>query len=335
MTDNFDPSQSAFVLGHDAAKAQITNAFQSGRMHHAWLITGAEGIGKATLAYHAAMMILSGGANNFDHSDPESRTVRLIRAGAHPDFFVLQRVADEKTGLRRAVISVEQARKVAPFLTMTATYSFGRVALLDEVHTVNVNGQNAILKLIEEPPAGTVLFLTATTAGALLPTIRSRCRVLALSPLRDEQVKAVLMRLDHEALDGVDADKLLRFAGGSAGRALELLQTESLDLFDELGAILKTMPQLDMTRLYALADRLARKENAEKFDVVVRLFLESLKDSILSAARGKAGERLDKRIEAWDDMRGIFAAAKTGNLDNKLALINAITTFNQTMKETA
>ncbi|MCL2469418.1 MAG: DNA polymerase III subunit delta' [Alphaproteobacteria bacterium] len=342
MTDPFEPSQSQAVTGHDSAKEQIAQAFKSGRMHHAWLLTGPQGIGKATLAYHAAHMILSGGANSFEHFDPENQAARLVRAGSHPDFFVLQRLRDEKTDLRRAMISVEQARSLAPFLTMTSVYSFGRVALLDEVHTMNVNGQNAILKLIEEPPSHTVLFLTATTAGALLPTIRSRCRLLPLEPLSAGQVKTILTRLDPNALEGVDAEKLLRFAGGSAGRALSLLQTKALDLFEELLNILKPMPALDMARLHALADKLARKEQGAAFEALSTLFLEALSDSITSMAQERENRfgfffacPLDRAMEAWEDVSGIFSAAKTGNLDSRLAFIHALTTLSQKMKEQA
>ena len=171
---------------------QMAEAFASGRMHHAWLIAGIEGIGKTTLAYHIAQHVLSGGENKIGKLDMNHRVAKLVMAEAHPDMLVIRRAADEKTGELRNVIVVDDALRIASFLHKTATHGGWRVVIIDEAHTLNRHGQNAILKILEEPPAR--VLITVTTPGALLPTIRSRCRVLPLAPLDTKHMKTILTR---------------------------------------------------------------------------------------------------------------------------------------------
>ena len=332
------PCQCTAIVGHDAAKKQLEEAYDSGRMHHAWLLTGAEGIGKTSLAYHAAHMLLSGGTNRFAKFNPNDSAARLITAQSHPDLFVLDRPPDEKTGVLRDLIPVEEARKLAPFLHMTASYGHGRVAIIDEVHTLNRNGQNAILKVIEEPPSGAILFLTATTLGALVPTIRSRCRVLALEPLSPAQLDVILMRLNVDLPLGPDKARLLDLAGGSVSAALGLLQTEALPLFAELLDILERLPALDRVRIHKLADKIGKKADSESFLAVTGLLTEQLRRTVRAAALGTTDEtglaaklapngRLDKALELWEKTRQTFASADGAKLDRKLVFINALCAF--------
>ena len=329
------PAQSLALIGHDHAKSDITEALASGRMHHAWLITGEEGIGKATLAYQIAHMILSNGDNSLSRMNPDHPAARLIMAQAHPDLFVLARGADEKTGRLKDTISVDDARKLGPFLGMTASQGKGRVAIIDEAHRLNRNGQNAILKLIEEPPTGATMLLTATTVGALLPTIRSRCRVLKLDPLTAAQMDIVMARLGADIPASTDKNTLYKAARGSVGRALLLLQTEVLPLYDELLAILRSMPMLDLPRIHKLSERLGRKEEGESYLALTNLMVDALREAVRAVALGTKDAmglsetlapqgRLDKALYIWESTAKTFATAESGNLDRKLALINAL-----------
>lgn len=340
MSEIPQPNQSLAVIGHDAAKTQIEEAYASGRMHHAWLITGEAGIGKATLAYHIAHMILSGGENKFGRFNPDHQAARLIMAEAHPDLFVLHRPYDEKSGRVKDIIPVEEARKLAPFLSMTASYGSGRVALIDEAHTLNRNGQNAILKMIEEPPTGATVLLTATTVGALLPTIRSRCRVLKLSPLSNSELDVVLARLSIDIPNDQPKDKLHLAARGSVGRALSLIQTNVLPLFEEMIAILSAMPTIDLVRVHKLADGISRKDESETYLALTSLMVDTLREAVRCAALGQpdptglavkmAGQgRLDKALNIWDNTRQSFAIAESANLDRKLAIINALSAISR------
>lgn len=329
------PFQSLALIGHDEAKQQIQEAYDSGKMHHAWLLTGPEGIGKATMAYHIAHMILSGGDNRFGRFNPEHKAARLIAAETHPDLFVLRKPVDEKTGIQKEIIPVDDAREIAPFLSMTATYGSGRVAIIDEAHALNRNGQNAILKVIEEPPTGATMILTATTIGALLPTIRSRCRVLKMDALNAVQLETILARLSIDIPPDIDRQRLIELSSGSAGLAIKILQTEVIQLFDELTIILAALPTLDLVRLHKMADQIGRKGEGEAFTILTNLLTDTLRQTVKAVALGlpdktglavkcAASGRLDKALLLWESTQKTFATARTGNLDNKLAFINAV-----------
>src|SRR6202012_2519978 len=188
-----DPAHNPILIGHDEALRQVTEAFAGSRMHHAWLITGIPGIGKATLAWHIAHHVLSNGANKLGAFNEKLPVAKLILASAHPDMLVVERAFNDK-GDRRDVIVREDAMKLATFLHKTATPGGWRVAIIDEAHALNRFGQNAILKILEEPPGQTLILMTATSPGGLLPTIRSRCRLLSLEPLNDAAMTSILSR---------------------------------------------------------------------------------------------------------------------------------------------
>lgn len=336
------PSQSLAVIGHEQAKQQIAEAYNAGRMHHAWLITGPEGIGKATFAYHIAHLILSGGENNFTRFNPDHQAARLIMAEAHPDIFVMRRPLDEKSGRVKDSIPVETARKLGPFLSMTASYGHGRVALIDEAHTLNRNGQNAILKMIEEPPTGATILLTATTVGALLPTIRSRCRVLKLDPLSEAEMDIILARQSIDLPPDCPKGKLYQMAQGSIGKALSLVQTNVVPLYDDLLTIMQGLPTLDLIKIQKLADSLGRKDESEAYLALTGLMVDTLRESARCAALGKVDPtglaakiapqgRLDKALDIWENTRRTFATAETANLDRKLAIINALSAISREM----
>jgi DNA polymerase-3 subunit delta' len=319
-----EPHRNPHLMGHDQALDEIASAFKSGRMPQAWLICGAEGIGKATLAYHAANFVLSGGQNKLGNLNPDHPVARLIASEAHPDLFVLKRGIDDKTGLAELSISAENARKISPFLHRTATQGEWRVAIIDEAQCLNRYGQNAILKIIEEPPPRCLVLICTTTPGALLPTIRSRCRLLNLNPLAEGPLRALLSRFDAEG-SIEDIGRLVRVSEGSVGLALKLLDGEVLPLFDELLEILKKAPELDTDRLHRLADQVGKKAQSESFDALKRLFLSHLRDKARAEARQPLAEgRLDCALQLWEKVRNIFDMADRANLDRKLALINAV-----------
>ncbi len=321
------PEANPILLGHDEAMRQVAAAYASGRLHHAWLIAGPDGIGKATLAFHIAHFVLSGGAAQMGQLDLSLPAARLVAGMAHPDLFILRRPYDEKTGVQKDTIPVEEARKLEPFLRKTATYGGWRVAIIDEAHALNRFGQNTILKLIEEPPPKSLILITTRSAGAVLPTIRSRTRSLALSPLAPPHLRAALLRLGVEP-DGLGAAGLA-LAGGSVGFALKILESESLPLFDELHAILCALPDMDPLRVQALADKIAKKADADSFAVLTTLSLQLIRESVRRAAFQEGGDAclalpLDRALQVWDKVSEIFALAEAANLDHKLAFISAI-----------
>ena len=312
------------LIGHDEAMQQVAEALKSGRMHHAWLLSGVEGIGKNTLAHHIAASVLSGGENEIGKINLQHRVTKLITAEAHPDMLVIRRGVDEKTGEPRKVIVVDDVLKIAQFLHKTSTHGGWRVVIIDEAHLLNRNGQNAVLKILEEPPSRTLILITVTTPGALLPTIRSRCRVLPLAPLTDKQMKPILMRNAPELSDA-QLTRLIALSGGSVGFALKVAQTETLPLFEEVEGMLASNNQLDLSRLHKIAEKISPKSEGESYDVMTTLLVNHLSQAVKNMAVEQAAvANLDKKMKLWEKVEASFALADQANLDRKLAFINAI-----------
>jgi DNA polymerase-3 subunit delta' len=206
-------------LGHEAAEAQLAEAAADARLHHAWLITGPKGLGKATLAYRFARQLLGArmaGPRPFDAAAQDPVT-RQVEGHAHPDLFVLRRGLNDR-GKPRREITADEARELSTFFHHTAGAGGWRVAVIDAVDDLNRHAANAILKILEEPPAKAVLLLICHAPGGALATIRSRCRRLALRPLGDEVVAQAV----HDALEEPADQLVLTLARGRPGAAIAL-----------------------------------------------------------------------------------------------------------------
>ena len=185
------------IVGHDKAVEQFAAAWQGRKLHHAWLLAGPKGVGKATFAHAAARRVLAdaagpslelpGIATPDDHP-----VVRLVEAGSHPDMRWLQRLTSEKTGDLARNISVDQVRELGEFMGMTAALSPWRVAVIDSLDDLEKSAANALLKMLEEPPSNTLYLLISHAPGRLLPTIRSRCRLLHFDALGDDAMTSIL-----------------------------------------------------------------------------------------------------------------------------------------------
>jgi len=329
MNAPLSPKVSHDLIGHEDAVEQFRSAFASGRMHHAWLMAGIDGIGKTSLAWHIANHVLSNGENPIGKYNPQNRVTKLIQAEAHPDLLVVRRAVDEKTGELRNVIVVDDALKIASFLRKTSTHGGWRVVIIDEAHMLNRHGENAILKILEEPPAHALILITATTPGALLPTIRSRCRVLPLMPLDTAHMKVVLARSAPD-LSSADIERLIALSGGSAGFALKIARTETLPLYDELQSLIAAFPILDVPRLHKLADQISRKADSESFEVLRALLLEGVRAATLQNAKSGEDRSLTGRcLQVLDKMNMTFSSADMANLDRKLAFIRVMSDLHE------
>lgn len=226
------------LFGHSAAERRFVDAFQSNRLHHAWLIEGPEGIGKARLATRLAVFLLGGRGPDaapvdFDEADPVWHT---FAAGSHPDALLLKREPNDKGKLAQD-ISVDQIRSLTQFFTKKPALGGWRVGIVDAIDETNRNGANALLKTLEEPPPKSVLFLVNHGRLPLLPTIRSRCRVLRLSPITAEECQL--------ALDAANAPKAAgRLAQGRPGRGIRLSTQTALAASDAARALLRAMPNI-------------------------------------------------------------------------------------------
>ncbi len=274
------PRAATQFYGHDAAEQELLQAYRSGRMPHAWLIGGPQGIGKATLAYRMARFVLS-------HPDPTAQAVqaaqslavasdhpvaRRIAVQAHGDLLSLERTAGEN-GKLRTEIAVADVRRTIGFFGSTAGEGGWRVCIVDSVDELNRFGTNALLKILEEPPARSLLLLVSHVPGQVLPTIRSRCRQLLLRPLQqDDVVRAAAAALDVEEGDS-DLRRAAALADGSVARALALFDGPTLAVHDNVAALLARLPEIDPRALHVLGDSLGRA-NEGAFDT----FLEAVRE---------------------------------------------------------
>jgi len=247
------PRENPCLFGHDAAEAAFARAAGNGRLPHAWLLTGPPGIGKATLAYRLARTIVAGNAGAGSVNDPEAPLFRRVAHGSEPDLFVLECTPHPKTGRMRREITVDQVRAVTAGLHETASGHGGRAVVVDAADELNSEAANALLKLLEEPPRGVVLFLVCQAQGRIPRTLVSRCVKLALQPLDDAALAAAL------AAAGIEAEpepSLVALARGAPGRYQRLVAADYLDRY---AATLDALAAADRERhrLIEAADRLA------------------------------------------------------------------------------
>ncbi len=311
------------IIGHEDALAQVTAALRSGRMPHAWLLCGIEGIGKAALAQHIAAYILSGSMREDGGYDPQSRGARLVAASSHPDLLMMRRREDPKSGEMRDIIPVDDALKLAGFLRLTPAEAGWRVAIIDEAHCLNRNGQNAILKIIEEPPQRSLILMTVTTPGALLPTIRSRCRVLSLAPLPDREVKLLLRRM-HPVLEEDALTRITALAQGSIGFADKIVQAGILPMFEDIAPMLAGQAQYDRNRIMKLAEQAGRKGDSHKIYVLIELIINALARHAIASARAGKDAVSAQFWQAWQQARTVFTMTDASNLDIRLGFMRAM-----------
>jgi DNA polymerase-3 subunit delta' len=276
------PRETKALFGHDAAEEEFLRAFTMGRLHHGWLITGARGVGKATLAWRMARFLLTrpeedeGGLfgappppTSLD-SDPEHPVVRRMAQLAEPRLFLLRRGANDKATALSADIRVDEVRKMKSFFALSAADGGRRVAIIDAADELNTGAANALLKLLEEPPADVTFLVIAHQPHRLLPTIRSRCRELRLSPLAPEPLGRALEQAGG-AVAPDEAEALAQLAGGSVGEAFRLTNLDGLKTYAALIGLFEGLPGIDRPRALALAETGAGKGAEERFDLIVTL----------------------------------------------------------------
>ncbi|WP_375688401.1 DNA polymerase III subunit delta' [Pseudooceanicola sp. LIPI14-2-Ac024] len=291
------PRDTVRLFGQDAAQQAFLEAFNAHHLHHAWLITGPKGTGKATLAWAIARFLLATPRDDGDALfgapppvdslaiDPEHPVARRMRAGSESGLFVLRRPYDDKTKRLRQEITVEEARKMKGFFAMSAADGGRRVVIVDAADELNTSAANAILKILEEPPRDTTILLIAHQPSALLPTIRSRCRELRLAPLGPADIAAALAQAGIDP--AADTDALSALAAGSAGEAVRLSVLGGPQIYAELVRLFDTLPRLDRSHALSLAEAAAARGAEDK-----RALLASLTDLFLSrvARTGALGQ---------------------------------------------
>lgn len=346
------PANNPDLFGHESVEKSLLADFNSDRMPHAIILAGAQGIGKMTLAYRLTRFLLSqggeeAGAGLFGDAAPieslyiapEHPVFRRVASGGHADLLTIAREFDEKKGRLQNEIAVETVRRITPFLRKTAAEGGWRVVIIDSAEYLNRNSQNALLKILEEPPKKTVLILTTSQPGGFLPTIRSRCRLIPVNSLSEKTMATLLDKM----APGLDANQKLalsRLSEGSIGKALQLHQDGGLDLYRAMLGSIESLPEMEFENIYGLAEKVGKYGAERSYEICREILtgwcarlarIEARGQKVTDVLPGDAEifQRLlgiyppRHFLLAWEKIAQLFLQAEWHTLDKKQTVITA------------
>lgn len=297
-------------VGHDKAWRQFSAACDSGKIHHGWIVAGPKGMGKAAFALRAAARLV----------DPENAHSTLIDRGTHPDILVVKRLAKEgakddddasESAEFKRSITVDQIRGLQQSLTTRPGLGERRAIIIDAADDLERGGANALLKSLEEPPAGTFFFLVSHASDRLLPTIRSRCQILRLEALADVEMRRILQDAAPEA-SSADIETLIQMANGAPGQALDFIGLELGKMEETLASIVRTGDRNNALRC-ALADQLSLKSAQPRYEA----FLRRAPALIAQRTRHLEIAQLQIGVEAWASASDLAGRAVALSLDKQ------------------
>ena len=347
------PRETDRPFGHDAAESEIANAIASNRLHHAWLISGEQGIGKATFAYRLARFLLAqdialpSGATSLEMPDGHEKTRRQVAGLSHPGLLPIRRAWDRQGKKFRQSIAIDDIRALLHFLHRTSVTPW-RVVIVDSADELNQNSANALLKSLEEPPQRTVFLLISSSPGRLLPTIRSRCRTIRLEPLSPDYLRQAVLAacaaVEREPPAGDQLDTLLPLSMGSPRRALQLLDGGGLALFEMVLTLLESLPRLDRQALHKLLTLTSARDGLAH-GMALDLLDDVLADTIRFGSSGSPSGRrfpqlhrfpalvtpdnLAEWAELWETMREARSETERLNLDKSALMITVFEKIEQ------
>jgi DNA polymerase III subunit delta' len=362
-----EPRRNPRLIGQLAAETLLAEGFGASRLAHAWLLTGPKGIGKATLAYRFARHVLASSDGNasdgpalFGAADipkvapdgegplfvaSDAPIFHRIAAAGHSDLMTVERGLNS-TGKRRSDIVVGDVREVNRFFGMTAGEGGWRVVIIDSADEMNVNAANALLKVLEEPPARALLMLVCHNPGRLLPTIRSRCRKLRLEDLSFDAVSELLAEYRPDLPEGTRTE-LAGLSDGSIGRALDLAHSDGAELQRRIMAFLTQMPTPNIAELQTFGATMAKADAAQQFETLSDLLRRTLARLIRHASGTAIGENteetevfarlssaagLDRWLQVWEKTGDLLSRTNRINLDRKQVILNIFLNISQTVR---
>jgi DNA polymerase-3 subunit delta' len=322
------PRETMGFVGHAAAERAFLEAYRADRMPHAWIIGGPEGVGKATLAWRVARFLLvnpdpqSAGVRRAQNLDvePASLAARQIAALSSSDVALLRRQWNEKVKKLYTEIRVDEVRAATRIFQHAAGGGGWRIAIIDSADELNRNAANALLKIIEEPPARSLFLLIAHRPGRILATIRSRCRLLMLEPLSDDGVLQAIVNLQLDYPQR-EIESAAKGAGGSVKEALRLLEGESGRFNAGVRNLLARLPEIDWRDIHALGDAVAGRDNEAAYESLISNVFFFLDRSVRDGAeRGPA--RLQPYAEAWEKILDAARETEVLNLDKRPLILS-------------
>jgi DNA polymerase III subunit delta' len=321
------PRDTQVLFGQDAAETAFLDAYRGGRFPHAWILGGPEGVGKATFAYRAARFLLA-------HPDPRDPSVvaardlsvppdhpaaRKMAARAHGGLFVVRRQWSPERKTIPTQIPVDLARKAISFFESTAAEGGWRICIVDSAEDLNVNGANALLKVVEEPPERSLFLIVSHMPGRLLPTIRSRCRMLTFRPVPSAAVERALLASGADATGDL-VRRAAQLSDGSVRQAFKILDEGTIAIVDHIRVALERLPTIDWTDLHAVADGLAGRANDAAFETTVETIFAWLGEQTESRA-GEGPRRLAPLAEVWDKVARQVRETESYNLDRRALVL--------------
>jgi len=323
------PHEQKLLIGHRDTELALLNAYRSQRLHHAWILGGPKGIGKATLAFRFAKFVIANpdrfgsvaaAAQNL--SVPEDHPVtRQVTAGGHPNILHLRRPWDEKAKRFKADLPVDEVRRTVSFFGTTASAKAWRICIVDAADDMNASSANALLKTLEEPPERCLFLVLSHAPGRLLPTIRSRCRRLDMSPLGVQAICEGPQALAGNAAPASDdLTDLSRIADGSLRSAISLLSGDGLEIAKGLRRLADNSAQLDLAAVHTLADLVTARgqsDNWANFRHVLGVWLhERMRQDVQNGVR-----QAYRYVELWEKTNRAISDAEALNLDRKQVVL--------------
>ena len=349
------PRYSTLCLGHEQVETKLLDLINSGNMPHAVIFSGPVGIGKSTMAFRLARYLLKHGTADsaqdslFGDAPLEATNLNVaaddpvftkVAAGGHPDLLTLEYSLEPKKVGKQADIDVYTARKVAPFLRMTSADGGWRVVIIDNADRLNRNAQNALLKILEEPPSNALLVLVTHRLGAMIPTIRSRCRTINFEPLKEDALSQLMKQEIGNTISRDDQALLSAITGGSMGLAQKFVETGGLETTQTILGLLERWPDFNKVEIHHLAESAGRQGQDAAFDNIERVFLWIAEQIIFTKAKGEGAVpsapldkgfitsmsnayALPKWLEIFENLKAHFTQARFSNLDKKQAVLHA------------
>ena len=332
------PEEQPAWFGAREAELTLLDAYRSGRMHHAWLIGGPKGIGKATLAYRFARFV-------FAHADPKSADVvgatdlavpenapafRKVANRAHPNLLVLERPYDEPTKRFKTELTIPEIRKTVAFFGSTSGEPGWRIAVVDPADDMNQSSANALLKVLEEPPARSLFLIVSHAPGRALATIRSRCRRLDLTPLPAGAIVAAMH--EHGETDE-DVELAAALAEGSLRRAIVLVEGDGIETYRDLTRLLGRLPDIDVEAAHAFADKVSGRGNDDAWLSFGDLLAAWLNRRVrgepeppggVPPSQAALGTPLERWAGVWDNLRRSTDQTDELNLDRKRTVLSIL-----------